>query len=69
MADLSAAAPEPLATPKEVAAFMNNMTQAALGQLRYTGRGPKFIKITGRQVRYRWSDVLEWVEEQSHERT
>jgi predicted DNA-binding transcriptional regulator AlpA len=57
-----------LATPKQVAAFLD-VSEPNLGQLRYLGRGPKFIKITGRQVRYRWSDVLAWVEEQARVRT
>lgn len=36
-------------------------------QLRYTGRGPKFLKPSPRLVLYRWADVLEWLE--SSERT
>jgi hypothetical protein len=31
-----------------------------LGQWRYLGTGPKFLKI-GRHVRYRWRDVEAWL--------
>lgn len=37
--------------------------------MRYLGRGPKYIRVTGKQLRYRWSDVLEWVEAQARTRT
>jgi predicted DNA-binding transcriptional regulator AlpA len=59
---------EPLPTAADVAKYLN-MSEGALAQLRFTGRGPKFIKLTGRQVRYRWSDVDQWIEEQVHIRT
>lgn len=59
---------EPLELPGPVAAYLK-MTEGALAQLRYTGRGPKFIKVSGRAVRYRWSDVYEWVENRTRERT
>jgi predicted DNA-binding transcriptional regulator AlpA len=58
---------EPLATPKQIAGFLST-SEPNLGQLRYTGKGPKYIKLTGRQVRYRWSDVFEWVEAQTPRR-
>jgi predicted DNA-binding transcriptional regulator AlpA len=60
--------PEPLATDAEFCEFVG-ITKAAAAQLRYMGRGPKFVKITGRQVRYRWSDIHQWVEEQTRMRT
>lgn len=44
-----------------------NRQQAA--QLRYLGTGPRFVKVTGRTVRYRWSDVEAWIEERSKQRT
>ena len=35
-------------------------SQVSLARLRTEGRGPKFFKI-GRSVKYRWSDVEEWL--------
>lgn len=58
----------PLATSREVAEY-TGLTEAGLAQLRYTGRGPRFIKVTGRQVRYRWADIEEWIERRSAQST
>jgi hypothetical protein len=43
-------------------------TTAALAQDRYKGTGPKFIKH-GSRVLYRWSDVLEWLDHNTFQRT
>jgi len=48
-----------LGTPGDVAQYLHT-TVANLAQLRYLGRGPKFIKV-GRRVLYRWSDVADWL--------
>jgi len=56
----------PLATPAEVAEYLR--TTAALAQDRYRGPGPKFIK-RGSRVLYRWSDVLEWLDRNTIQRT
>lgn len=45
------------------------MTTGALAQMRYKGNGPKFIKLGGKQVRYRESDIQDWLEQQTRERT
>jgi hypothetical protein len=57
----------PLATPAEVAEYLHTTT-ASLAQDRYRGTGPKFIK-RGRRVLYRWSDVLEWLDRNTFQRT
>jgi hypothetical protein len=57
----------PLATPAEVAEYLRTTT-AALAQDRYKGIGPKFIK-RGRRVLYRWSDVSEWLDHNTIQRT
>lgn len=44
------------------------MTVPALAQWRYRGMGPRFIK-EGRWIRYRRSDVDEWIEFRLHDRT
>ena len=56
-----------LGTPPEVAEYLHTTT-ATLAQDRYKGTGPKFIKH-GSRVLYRWSDVLEWLDRNTIERT
>jgi hypothetical protein len=57
----------PLATPAEVAEYLHTTT-AALAQDRCNVTGPKFIK-RGSRVLYRWSDVLEWLDRNTFQRT
>jgi hypothetical protein len=56
-----------LGTPFDVAQYLHS-TVANLAQLRYTGRGPKFIKV-GRRVLYRWSDIADWLDRNTMQRT
>jgi hypothetical protein len=51
----------------EVAEYLHTTT-ASLTQDRYRGTGPKFIK-RGSRVLYRWSDVLEWLDRNTFQRT
>lgn len=37
------------------------LTPGLLAQLRFKGRGPKFLKPSPRTVVYRWSDVEAWL--------
>jgi predicted DNA-binding transcriptional regulator AlpA len=67
---LSAVMPDELpalATPAEVAQYLHTTT-ASLAQDRYKGTGPRFIK-RGRRVLYRRSDVLEWLDRNTIQRT
>lgn len=57
-----------LVTPAEFCEFAG-ITEAHAAQLRYAGTGPKFVKITGKQVRYRWSDIEAWLEERTRTST
>ena len=50
----------PLLTPAEASEQLG-LTPGALAQLRYTGGGPRFIKLTARAVRYRQSDLDIWI--------
>lgn len=50
----------PLATPGEVAAYLNK-TDDALRIWRQRGLGPRWLKV-GRRVRYRWEDVERWLD-------
>ncbi|MGO9269696.1 MAG: helix-turn-helix transcriptional regulator [Terriglobia bacterium] len=56
-----------LAVPAEVAEYLHTTT-ASLVQDRYKGTGPKFIEH-GSRVLYRWSDVLEWLDHNTFQRT
>ena len=61
---------DPLLTPTDLCGLLGGgFTEHQLAQLRYLGKGPAFIKLTGRQVRYRQSDVAEWLESQRRTRT
>ena len=55
--------PTGLARAKAVAEYLNT-TEHYLTRLRYERRGPKYIRMGGgRSIRYRWCDVLDWVEQ------
>lgn len=49
-------------TPDQVCDLVPGMTKSNLAQLRFTGKGPKFLKPTPRTVVYRESDVIAWLE-------
>lgn len=55
---MSVQAVKPLATPDEVAEWLQVPVER-LSKLRKTGKGPTFIKV-GRTVRYAWLDVHRW---------
>jgi hypothetical protein len=64
--DLPPGLPE-LATPAQVAKYLHT-TVNSLAQMRYLGSGPKFTKV-GHRVLYRWTDVLEWLQHNTIQRT
>ena len=43
-------------------AYVPGMTRSVAVQLRYSGKGPKFIKASAKTVVYRKADVDEWLE-------
>jgi len=47
---------------EKVVAEMLSVTPRALQKWRLEGRGPKFVKISSRAIRYRRQDLNEWVE-------
>lgn len=57
-----------LATDPEFCEFAG-LTPSQSAQLRYQGKGPRFIKVTGRQIRYRWSDIESWLDANTREST
>lgn len=55
--------------PEEVAEYLGTSVEG-LAQMRYRGNGPKFVKLGGGKiVRYRDSDIKEWLEENVKDRT
>lgn len=52
----------PLATPGEVASYLQK-PEKTLAEWRYRGIGPRYLSV-GRDVRYRWPDVEEWLAQQ-----
>lgn len=49
-----------LLSPSDLAERLK-VTEGALAQMRYLGRGPRYFRI-GRRIRYRMVDVDEWLE-------
>ncbi|WP_246132504.1 helix-turn-helix transcriptional regulator [Microbacterium mitrae] len=49
-------------TPDQVCDLIPGMTRGGLAQLRFTGKGPVYLKPTARKVVYRESDVIAWLE-------
>lgn len=52
-----------LATTPQVAAYLD-VPDATLIAWRYKGTGPSFIRV-GRHIRYRWSDIEAWLDQQA----
>jgi hypothetical protein len=55
------------ATAAQVAPVLDT-TEAGLAQMRYRGTGPRFVK-RGRRVLYRWSDVRDYLNANTLQRT
>lgn len=67
MADSPIPADIDTATPAQVAPVLDT-TEAGLAQMRYRGTGPRFVK-RGRRVLYRWSDVRNYLNANTIQRT
>ena len=52
-------------TPKELAKYLGIATHT-LSTYRMCGTGPKYIKL-GRVIRYKFVDVLDWIDAKSTE--
>jgi predicted DNA-binding transcriptional regulator AlpA len=55
-----------LLKPREVAKALRT-TENGLRRWRATGKGPRFIKLAGKAVRYRRADVVAWLQGQTQE--
>lgn len=51
---------EKMMTAKEVSNYLR-ISEAALYEYRRTGTGPNYVRLNDRLVRYRKSDVDEWL--------
>lgn len=56
-------APDPLLTVEEVATYLN-VPKATVYGWNHDGTGPRFHRI-GRHVRYRRSDLEQWIEQRA----
>lgn len=54
--------------PSEVVE-LTGLSTAALAQLRYQGKGPRFYKPTPRTVLYKRAEVIAWLEASAQTRT
>lgn len=43
--------------------YVPGMTRGRAAQLRYTGKGPRYFKPSGRTILYRKEDVDKWIED------
>jgi len=59
---------EVLFTEKQAAEYLN-LSQRALQSWRYSGRGMPFIRISHRCIRYRKSDIDEWLDSRAAKNT
>jgi predicted DNA-binding transcriptional regulator AlpA len=59
------AARTPLAKPIEVATYLQK-PEKTLAEWRSRGLGPRYLSV-GRDVRYRWADVDQWLAGQQSE--
>jgi predicted DNA-binding transcriptional regulator AlpA len=53
--------PDPLIRPSDIADELG-VSVGNLAQMRFLGTGPAYIKVGGKAVRYRRSDVDAWIE-------
>ncbi|MFC7942268.1 helix-turn-helix transcriptional regulator [Microbacterium oxydans] len=57
-----------LMTPEQLAEYLQVST-GSLANDRYLGKGPRFVKLGAKLVRYRRADVTAWLEENQYTRT
>ena len=57
---------EPPFTVQQLADYLG-MSRQALDHMRHRGQGPKYIRISGRCIRYRREDVEAWLADRVHQ--
>lgn len=61
-------APETLLDTKATAEYLG-LAEITLAKMRGKGTGPKFIRVTSKAVRYRFSDIDSWLARSQHTST
>jgi excisionase family DNA binding protein len=51
-----------LITPPEAAQLLN-VSERSLENWRHRGAGPAFVRVSGRCIRYRHTDLLDWIDD------
>jgi len=54
--------PDELLTIDETMALLKIADRKVLSNLRYEGNGPRFVRVTSREIRYRRCDLVVWLE-------
>ena len=49
-------------SPDQVAELIPGLTKASLAQLRFTGKGPRYRRLTPKRIIYVEAEVISWVE-------
>ena len=57
-----------LLTPEELGEYLG-MTKQQLAIMRVKGHGPRFLRASANNIRYRWGDVTQWIDANSHTST
>lgn len=60
--------PDQLLTAGELGDYLG-LSKQQLAMMRVKGDGPRFIRASANNIRYRWADVTTWIEANSHEST
>ncbi|MGV8851723.1 MAG: hypothetical protein ACOH1M_04035 [Rhodoglobus sp.] len=50
-------------SPDQVVELIPGMTTAALAQLRFTAKGPRFYRPTPKRILYKREEVIQWIED------
>jgi len=53
----------PLATEEDLSTYLGK-PRGTLRNWRYQGKGPKWIRLEGGDIRYDWADIEAWLETQ-----
>ncbi|PAT11278.1 helix-turn-helix transcriptional regulator [Corynebacterium hadale] len=57
-----------LLSPEELGEYLG-LTKQQLALMRVKGSGPRFLRASAANIRYRWSDVEAWLDENTHQST
>lgn len=60
--------PDQLITVPELAEYLG-LSKQQLALMRVKGSGPRFLRASAANIRYRWSDVEAWLDENTHQST